>query len=139
MINRRKFRLFIIIQNSEIMKSRLLIILLVILPSFIYASEDEHQVRKKSEWFEHIDQRLTNLEDQLEIDLALVHRQQDKLNEEMDRLNSKLESRFDKYFLWGYGTLLVVISTLTSVIFNKRKSEKASNTDISKMAELHDG
>ena len=121
------------------MKSRLLIILLVILPSFIYASEDEHQVRKKSEWFEHIDQRLTNLEDQLEIDLALVHRQQDKLNEEMDRLNSKLESRFDKYFLWGYGTLLVIISTLTSVIFNKRKSEKASNTDISKMAELHDG
>ena len=84
-------------------------------------TKDEQQLRKRSDWFEHIDQRLTKLEKQLESDLILAHQQQQLLNEEMHQLNNKLENRFDKYFLWGDGTLLVIISTLVSVIFNKQR------------------
>lgn len=92
--------------------------------SMAVRAEESGQVqRKRADWYQHFDERLTYLEGQLSTDLEKVHKKQEILNKEMIRLNEKLENRFDKYFLWGYGTLLVVISTLVNVVFNRRKQE----------------
>lgn len=115
---------FLFTINLEIMKASIIFLLLVCSPLILFATEEKQQIRKKSEWYTHMDQRLTTLEERLLSDIASIHQQQAVMNEEMHRLNNKLENRFDKYFLWGYGTLLVVISTLVSVIFNKRRDEK---------------
>jgi len=96
-------------------------------PLISMAKEDEQQIKKKLEWYIHLDERLVALEERLVADLETVHREQSVMNQEMHRLNNKLENRFDKYFLWGYGTLLVVISTLVSVAFNKNKQQNAEN------------
>jgi len=44
--------------------------------------------------------------------------------ENLSWLNDKLVNRFEKYFLRLYCTLLVVISSLVSVIFNKKQLSK---------------
>jgi 3-methyladenine DNA glycosylase AlkD len=101
----------------------LFILLIAALPFTAIAEDTGQSKRSKSDWYAHLDQRLNTLEDQFSADMALVHKKQEALNTEMVRLNEKLENRFDKYFLWGYGTLLVVISTLTNVIFNRKKRD----------------
>jgi hypothetical protein len=103
--------------------------LMLAAPLLLMAGEDPQQKRSKSEWYHHIDQRLTSLEEQLSADMEAMQEQQQVLTEEMHRLNSKLENRFDKYFLWGYGTLLVVISTVASIIFTKQRMKKEQEDD----------
>jgi predicted nuclease with TOPRIM domain len=98
--------------------------MLFLLP-IVGAAEDVEQSKwKKGEWYQHFDDRLNKLEEQLSADIEEVHKNQELLNKEMIRLNEKLESRFDKYFLWGYGTLLVVISSVTNLIFLRKKKEE---------------
>jgi hypothetical protein len=102
------------------MKTFLILFLALASPFILVAGEDRHQKRSRSDWYQHFDERLAAMEVQLATDMDAVQQQQQVLTEEMHRLNSKLENRFDKYFLWGYGTLMVVISTIASVIFTKQ-------------------
>jgi len=97
-----------------------LIIFLFLLPYGVLAEDPDQSKWKKADWYKHFDERLSMLEEQISNDAEQVNVRQDMLNKEMIRLNEKLENRFDKYFLWGYGTLLVVLSTITNVVFNKR-------------------
>ena len=105
-------------------------------PFIVLAGEDPQQKRSKAEWYRHIDERLASLEEQLATNMEAVQKQQQVLTEEMHRLNSKLENRFDKYFLWGYGTLLVVISTIASIIFTKQRMKKEEEEKDIKMYAL---
>ena len=102
-----------------------MIIPIVLFSSVLYAEETtQKQSKNKSELYTQVDVRITELQKQLLTEIELIHKNQELIKEEMLRMNDKLENRFDKYFLWGYGTLLVVISTLVSVIFNKKQQLK---------------
>jgi hypothetical protein len=109
------------------------LLILLLLSSTMYAEEAQKPPKNKSDLYIQLDERITELELQLMTEISLIHNNQVLIKEEMLRLNDKLESRFDKYFLWGYGTLLVVISTLVSVIFNKQKIIKPAAGRRSKM------
>ena len=108
------------------MKTITIILLILCCPAVLLAADQKPQFRKQSDWLVYFDQRLNTLEKRLIADMEARQMYQQELTDEMHRMNNKLENRFDKYFLWGYGTLLVIISTMVSVIFNKRKSAGAS-------------
>ena len=117
------------------MKTITILFLLLASPVIVLASEN-HDKRSKSEWYSHFDERLSALEEQLATNMEVMQEQQKLLTEEMHRLNNKLESRFDRYFLWGYGTLLVVISTIASIIFTKQRMKKQEEEGDVKMYAL---
>jgi len=116
-----------------------IIIPILMFSSLLYAEETtQKQPKNKSDLYAQVDVRITELQKQLLTEIERIHENQELIKEEMLRLNDKLENRFDKYFLWGYGTLLVIISTLVSVIFNKQRTTKSSTnqrlkTDLKKV------
>lgn len=114
------------------MKTFTILFLLLVIPIFVMAN-GKNEKRSKSEWYRHFDERLTALEKQLADNMEAMQQQQQLITEEMHRMNSKLENRFDRYFLWGYGTLLVVISTIASIIFTKQRLKKQEDEGVVKM------
>ena len=111
------------------MKKIVIVLFIFCIPIQFVAAEEPERPRKKSEWYLHFDERLTLLETQLLEDMEIMRHNQEALTQEMHRLNDRLENRFDKYFLWGYGTLMVVISTVVSVIFNKQKDKRMKSKE----------
>jgi hypothetical protein len=107
----------------------LIYIMMLASPFALSAEDTEQNKRKKIEWYQQVDERLSSIENTITIEIDIINQKQDQLNGEMIRLNEKLENRFDKYFLWGYGTILVILSTILNVAFNKKKEQQAANSE----------
>ena len=92
-------------------------------PLLFYSGDNEKAIRKRIDIYHHVDKRLNEFEKQVTEDMLTIKNEQVLMLEEMHRLNEKLENRFDRYFIWGYGTLLVIITALINSIFSRQKQK----------------
>lgn len=102
------------------------IVLMNMLPDSLRAKSDSTRLNRKNRLavlYMNLDARLKNAEN------AIQERTDnyEHLTIQIDRRLERMEDKFDRYFLWGYGTLMSIFMISLAWFMNKFKSEFTGN------------
>lgn len=103
------------------------IVLMNMVPDSLRAKSDSTRLNRKNRLavlYMNLDARLKNAEN------AIQERTDnyEQLTIQIDRRLERMEDKFDRYFLWGYGTLMSIFMVSLAWFMNKFKPEYTGNS-----------
>lgn len=112
------------------MKNILILLNLVLLTFWPYRSHAEadsavvHENHRFFAMYQNLDARLKNTEKSMK-DRSNNY---ELLTIQIDRRLERIEDKFDRYFLWGYGTLMSIFMLSLAWFMNRFKTESTRDT-----------